>query len=373
MQDLATIQIRILISHKKEYGENWRPFNGKDIKRLIEEAWDKLIFSPTYLGLIKQYGELRLVIDYPPPIRPVDRELYELYYGCIFDLDAYYEGKDSYLVAEVESLPPTVFAGGISKIIKKFAQVESLFQFPIQPINDEIGIELYLKMLVMLIRAANDKEFEMAMKLILEKAKIAYEQSKGTPTEEIAFATNQTIQKWKIGDQDQAHMTRNMEKLIFNIELKIPPIPENKYIYNIIKEFINEPNLPKKVGKLSDIILLIPTTIVEKGGILIKGDVAIFKNIKNAKIINKAIVIDSFNKVKKEQNEEVAGALLHIGEFIEKSGNVSAGILFDKFNEELNKPKPEKSTLRKIWDGIEKTLPTINTLTDVIIKLSPLF
>ncbi len=103
------------------------------------------------------------------------------------------------------------------------------------------------------------------------------------------------------------------------------------------------------------------------------GNGDVFKNIQNATIINKAVVTNSFNKVRKEYNEDTAKALLQIGEFIEKSGDVSAGILFNKFNEELNKPQPEKSTLKKIWGGIEKTLPTIITLSDVIVKLAPLF
>ena len=98
------------------------------------------------------------------------------------------------------------------------------------------------------------------------------------------------------------------------------------------------------------------------------GDV--LKNIKNATIINKAMVIDSYNKVNKEHNEEVVKALVEIAEFIEKSGDVAAGILFNNFNEELIKPKTEKDTLKKIWSGIEKTLPSIVSLST---KLAPLF
>lgn len=101
------------------------------------------------------------------------------------------------------------------------------------------------------------------------------------------------------------------------------------------------------------------------------GDV--FKNIQNATIINKAVVIESFYKVKKEHDEDVAKALLQIGDFIEKSGNESAGVLFDVFNGELNKTQPDKSYLKKIWKGIEKTLPTIATISEVIAKIAPLF
>ena len=98
-----------------------------------------------------------------------------------------------------------------------------------------------------------------------------------------------------------------------------------------------------------------------------------FNNIQNTTVINKSIVEKSFNKVKKEYNEEVAKSLIEIAEFIEESGDIPAGILFDNFNEELNKPQPDKSILRKMWDGIEKTIPSIATISEIIAKLAPLF
>lgn len=105
----------------------------------------------------------------------------------------------------------------------------------------------------------------------------------------------------------------------------------------------------------------------------IKMEVNKFENIQNSTVINNSIVNNSFNKVKTEYGEDIVNALMEVSKFIEKSGDLSARILFDKFNEELNKPQPDKSTIRKIWEGIEKTLPTINALSDVIVKLSPLF
>ncbi len=98
-----------------------------------------------------------------------------------------------------------------------------------------------------------------------------------------------------------------------------------------------------------------------------------FNNIQNATVINKSIVEKSFNKVKKEYNEEVAKSLIKIAKFIEESGDISACILFDNLNEELNKPQPDKKVIRNIWDGIEKTLPSIKALSEVIAKLAPLF
>ncbi|MFZ0513010.1 MAG: hypothetical protein WAM14_15485, partial [Candidatus Nitrosopolaris sp.] len=65
-------------------------------------------------------------------------------------------------------------------------------------------------------------------------------------------------------------------------------------------------------------------------------------------------------------------ALVKAADFIEKSGNASAGALFDKFNEELNKPRPKNSKLSNLWSGIESVLPSIASLKSVS-KITALF
>ena len=197
---------------------------------------------------------------------------------------------------------------------------------------------------------------------IRDKAEEAYQESRGTPTEEIAIAVKQEVQKWEISDQKQ--MTLNVETLIFTLKAKIPDIEVNKFICDKIDDLKKEKDLVKQYALIPLIIALIPREII-------MGDV--FKNINNATIINKSIVENSFNKVKKEHNEEVAKALVQIAGFIEQSGDINAATLYDKFNEELNKPNAEKSTLRKLWGGIEKTLPSIATISEVVAKLAPLF
>ena len=74
-----------------------------------------------------------------------------------------------------------------------------------------------------------------------------------------------------------------------------------------------------------------------------------FKNISNATIINRALVENSFNKLKKEYNEQVNQALVQIADFIQKSDEPAAGILFAKFNEQLNEPQLDNPTLINIW------------------------
>ena len=99
-----------------------------------------------------------------------------------------------------------------------------------------------------------------------------------------------------------------------------------------------------------------------------------FQNIgAGTTIINKSLVENSFNKVEREYGEDTKKALEQISQFIEKSNNPAAGALFNSFNQELSKPQHEKSTLKGIWDGIEKVLPSIATIAGTVAKITSLF
>jgi hypothetical protein len=97
----------------------------------------------------------------------------------------------------------------------------------------------------------------------------------------------------------------------------------------------------------------------------------VFQNIQNSTIINKSSVQNAFNKL--ESNKENSDALMKIAEFINKSGDIAAGGLFNDFTDELNKQTPEKSRLENIWSGIEKVLPTATSLSTLAIKIMSLF
>jgi hypothetical protein len=47
--------------------------------------------------------------------------------------------------------------------------------------------------------------------------------------------------------------------------------------------------------------------------------------------------------------------------------------LFNNFNQELNKQQHDKSTLKGIWDGIVKVLPSIATISEAVAKITTLF
>jgi len=130
------------------------------------------------------------------------------------------------------------------------------------------------------------------------------------------------------------------------------------YVFDVFMNLMDERKMKIKEGNVY-------------AGEVVMGDK--FENIQNSTIINKSVVENSFNKIRAEHGEEVASALKEIADFIEQQGNREAGELFDRFNEELNKPEPKKSVLKSVWAGIEKAIPVATALAEPVAKLAMLF
>lgn len=90
-------------------------------------------------------------------------------------------------------------------------------------------------------------------------------------------------------------------------------------------------------------------------------------------VINRSLVENSFNEIEGKYDKEVIEGLRQVTEFINNSKNPSAAILFNEFNQELNKPKPDKSALGNIWSSIQKLLPDIATISGAVTKVTALF
>jgi hypothetical protein len=90
-------------------------------------------------------------------------------------------------------------------------------------------------------------------------------------------------------------------------------------------------------------------------------------------IINRSLIENSFNKIEGKYDKEIIEGLRQVAEFIAKSENRSAGVLFNEFNEELNKRQPDKSALGNIWSSIQKLLPEIATVSGAVTKVATLF
>ncbi len=112
-------------------------------------------------------------------------------------------------------------------------------------------------------------------------------------------------------------------------------------------------------------------TINQYGGSITMGDK--FSNISNSTIVNRSLVESSFNKVKSEAGEETAKVLLKVAEIVAASGNMEAGEILDQFNEELAKPVPRKSLLKRSWDNLVQVLPTVTTVAGAAAAIAKIF
>jgi hypothetical protein len=137
-----------------------------------------------------------------------------------------------------------------------------------------------------------------------------------------------------------------------------------------IKEIEDAYNMPNRATQN------FPPNIIYVMGDFIEGRKVMgdnFENINNSTIINKSNVKNAFNKVKDEIDEATGNALLRVANEIEKSKNPTASVLFNSFTEELSNPHPDKERLKSFWNGIDKVLPTINSIAEVATKIIPLF
>jgi hypothetical protein len=98
-----------------------------------------------------------------------------------------------------------------------------------------------------------------------------------------------------------------------------------------------------------------------------------FSDIEGSTIVVDSIVKNSFNRVKEAHSEEIARALLEIADYVNRSGNKDAGVLFNTFGEELSKSAPRKPVLRTIWNGILEVLPDVSKLAEAVTKIGTLF
>jgi hypothetical protein len=164
------------------------------------------------------------------------------------------------------------------------------------------------------------------------------------------------------------HMQSKSKHINANVEASITDSGIKKI--NQDKENLENPTQPFPHYNVTKIYKYISGDYTEKN--ITTGD--IFKNIDNATIINKSNIRQAINKLKSERDEEFGEALLKVGEFIERSRNVSAGALLDKFNEELStNSQPDKSNLKHYWSSIASILPTIAQISESVAKISALF
>ena len=92
--------------------------------------------------------------------------------------------------------------------------------------------------------------------------------------------------------------------------------------------------------------------------------------------INKSHLVNSLNSATANNiDAETKQTLLEIAKKIEDSQNQVAALLFNSFNEELAKSKPEqdKGKLKQFWDGLVKIMPDILTIGKSVAGITALF
>ena len=107
---------------------------------------------------------------------------------------------------------------------------------------------------------------------IQEKARIAREQSKGTPAEEITKVVDEKVQEWP---DNKEQVPFYIEDLINYLKIKIPFYKDAKYINDSIEEIRTEKDSEKRLQIIAKLIPIIPQIIVIDNSITtgsIKGE-----------------------------------------------------------------------------------------------------
>lgn len=123
--------------------------------------------------------------------------------------------------------------------------------------------------------------YSQLLNYIQEKARIAHEQSIGTPAEEITKVVDEKVQEWPTHKEE---VPPYIEDLINYLKIKIPFYKENKYINDSIEEIRTEKDSEKKLKIIAKLIPIIPQSIV------------IVHSITTGDIDGKGIVVGSDSK-----------------------------------------------------------------------------
>jgi hypothetical protein len=121
-------------------------------------------------------------------------------------------------------------------------------------------------------------KYNQLLNEIQEKARIAREQSKGTPAEEITKVVDEKVQEWPANKEQ---VPPYIDDLINYLKIKIPFYKDNKYINDSIEEIRKEKDPDKRLQIIAKLIPIIPQSII------------IDNSIKTGNINGKGIVVGS--------------------------------------------------------------------------------
>ena|SRR6185295_13774573 len=90
-------------------------------------------------------------------------------------------------------------------------------------------------------------------------------------------------------------------------------------------------------------------------------------------VINRSKVVNSFNRLGAEASPEAKAAIGKVLEAIERSGNKSAGLVFERLVDDLGNEKRDRSTLQGYWNTIVQLVPDVAKMADAVAKITALF
>jgi hypothetical protein len=91
-----------------------------------------------------------------------------------------------------------------------------------------------------------------------------------------------------------------------------------------------------------------------------------FSNISNSTIVNRSLVQGAVTCLRQSNKPESAEALRRLVDLVEQSGNSNAGEYLNGFTEEMQKSVPRKTIVRSMWEGIQKALPGVSTMLQIV-------
>ncbi|MGN7868456.1 hypothetical protein [Paracoccus sp. 22332] len=89
--------------------------------------------------------------------------------------------------------------------------------------------------------------------------------------------------------------------------------------------------------------------------------------------VNKSTLTTTIQVLESRFDADVAEFIKSLADFVSKSGNKDAVELVDQLNEELSRPEPRASLMRRSWDNLVAILPVVKEMAGATGALAKLF
>ena len=206
------------------------------------------------------------------------------------------------------------------------------------------------------------------MNEIQEKARIAREQSKGTPAEEITKVVDEKVQEWP---DNKEQVPFYIEDLINYLKIKIPFYKDAKYINDSIEEIRTEKDSEKRLQIIAKLIPIIPQIIVIDNSITtgsIKGEgIAVGHNAKASVKITQEISNEILDLLEQLRTE------IQRATIPDSAKNILLSKAVPEMEEAIKSDEPKSGLergLERINDQLEGVGVTASNATGIVEKVT---